>query len=49
MAGNGLHKSKAYLYKRYVQEKKSINEIAEECGVSYVIIYAQLNKYGLRR
>jgi transposase len=49
MTNNKLHHSAAYLKKRYVVEKKSIDAIAKECGVSVQIIYKQLNKFGLRR
>jgi len=44
-----LHHSAAYLKKRYVMEKKSVDDIAKECGVSIQIIYRQLKKFGLRR
>lgn len=50
MAKNaGLHLSEAYLRKRYVMDKKPIEEIAKECGVSIQIIYRQLAKFGLKK
>lgn len=44
-----LYESKAYLTKRYVAEKKSLEEIAKECGVSHQTIYRYLVKFGLIR
>ena len=50
MAKNsGLHLSEAYLRKRYVMDKKPIEDIAKECGVSIQIIYRQLAKFGLKK
>jgi transcriptional regulator of acetoin/glycerol metabolism len=50
MAKNsGLHLSEAYLYKRYLVDKRPIEDIAKECGVSVQIIYKQLKKFGLRK
>jgi Zn-dependent peptidase ImmA (M78 family) len=50
MAKNsGLHLSEAYLRKRYTIDKKPIEEIAKECGVSIQIIYRQLSKFGLKK
>jgi hypothetical protein len=37
-----LYKSKAWLYKRYVVEKKTIDEIAKEAGTSHQTIYRYL-------
>ena len=37
-----LYKSKAWLYKRYVVEKKTIEEIAKEAGTSHQTIYRYL-------
>ena len=44
-----LYESKAYLTKRYSIEKKSLEEIAKECGVSHQTIYRYLTKFGLIR
>ena len=44
-----LHLSKAYLTKRYHRDKKSIKEIAKECGVTERTVYNQLNKFGLMK
>jgi transcriptional regulator of acetoin/glycerol metabolism len=46
---NGLHLNEAYLKKRYTMDKKPIEEIAKECGVSIQIIYRQLKKFGLKK
>lgn len=46
--GSSLHLSEAYLRKRYVMDKKSIEEIAKECNVSIQIIYKQLKRFGLK-
>ena len=46
--GKGLHLSEAFLRKRYVVDKKSIDEIAKECDVSFQIIYKQLKKFGIK-
>lgn len=44
-----LYKNKAYLVKRYVVEKKSLEDIAKECGVSHQTIYLYLSKFELIR
>jgi len=44
-----LYANKAYLTKRYVIEKKSLQDIAKECGASHQTIYRYLVKYGLIR
>jgi predicted DNA-binding protein YlxM (UPF0122 family) len=44
-----LYESKAYLTKRYLVEKKSLEEIAKECKVSHQTIYRYLVKFGLIR
>lgn len=43
-----LYKSKSFLQKRYVQDKKTPEEIAQECGCSVQTIYNYLNMYNLR-
>lgn len=47
--GSSLHHSEAYLRKRFLLDKKSIEDIAKECGVSVQIIYKQLKKFGLKK
>jgi hypothetical protein len=42
-----LYKSKSWLYKRYVVEKKTIEEIAKEAGTSHQTIYRYLVDAGL--
>lgn len=44
-----LYESKAYLTKRYVVDKKSLEEIGKECGVSHQTIYRYLVKFNLIR
>lgn len=44
-----LYENKAYLAKRYLQDKKSLEEIAKECNVSHQTIYRYLMKFGLIR
>jgi transposase len=46
---NKLYTNESWLRKRYVLDKKSPVQIAEECGVSLETIYAYLAKYGLRK
>lgn len=48
MKRNDLYKSKAFLHKRYVQDKKTPEEIASECGCTVQTIYVYLNKFGLK-
>lgn len=40
-----LYKSERWLRRRYLVDKKSPTEIAEECGVSMMTIYNYLRKY----
>jgi len=44
-----FHNSKSYLFKRYVSDKKSPEDIAKECGVSVQLIYRQLKKMGIKK
>jgi predicted transcriptional regulator len=44
-----LYQSKAWLSKRYLIEKKTIEEIAKEAGTSHQTIYRYLVEYGLIR
>ena len=43
------YKSKAWLTKRYVNDKKTIQAIANECGVTHVTIYNWLVRFELIR
>lgn len=45
---NKLHYSQEYLKKRYLYDKKTPQQIAQECGVSVQIIYKQLKKFKLK-
>ena len=49
MRSKGLHLSEAFMRKRYIVDKKTPEEIAQECGVSVQIIYRQLKKFGLKK
>ena len=42
-----LYLSKDWLYRRYVVQKKTVTEIAFECGVSAMTIQRYLEKFGL--
>ena len=42
-----FYKSKAWLKRKYYRERKSIEEIADEAGVSHMTIRRWLKKYGL--
>lgn len=42
-----LYKSKDWLYRRYVVQKKSMEEIAKECRVTTMTIYRQLKDFGI--
>ena len=39
--------SKAWLFRRYVEQKKTVTEIAAECGVSAMTIQRYLEQFGL--
>lgn len=43
------YKSKAWLKKRYVDDGKTIQAIAAECGVTHVTIYNWLVRHDLIR
>ena len=49
MRSKGLHLSEVYMRKRYINDRKSPEDIAKECGVSVQLIYRQLKKFGLKR
>lgn len=42
-----LYTSRAFLYRRYVVQGKTIIEIAEECGCSHMTIQRYLEKFEL--
>lgn len=42
-----LYKSKDWLYRRYVVQKKTMEEIAKECNVSVMTIQRYLEQFGL--
>ena len=44
-----LYQSKEWLYRRYVVQRKHINEIAKECGVSAMTIQRYIDQFGLGR
>ena len=41
-----LYTSKQYMYKRYVVERKSMQDIADENGVTLMTIFNWLVKFG---
>lgn len=45
---NDYYKNKSWLHKRYVQDKKTPEEIAQECGCTVQTIYLYLTKFGLK-
>jgi DNA-binding MurR/RpiR family transcriptional regulator len=44
-----LYKNKDWLYRRYVVQKKKLQEIADECGVSVMTISRQLQTFGISK
>lgn len=48
MPGSALYKSKAWMRKRYIVDKKTEQEIAAEAGTSQVTINRWLVKHGLK-
>jgi hypothetical protein len=44
-----LYTNEAWLRKRYVVDKKTPSDIAQECGVTLETIYVYLAKFGLRK
>ncbi len=42
-----LYKNKDWLYRRYVVQKKTMEEIATECGVTMMTIYRALREKGV--
>jgi hypothetical protein len=44
-----LYQNKEWLRKRVYFDRKTPEQIAQECGVSLKTIYNYLNKFGLKR
>ena len=44
-----LYQSEVWLYRKYVVQKKTVTEIAEECKVSAMTIQRYLDKFKLIR
>jgi DNA-binding phage protein len=42
-----LYKNREWLHRRYVVQKKNMEEIATECGVTVMTIYRALKEKGL--
>jgi DNA-binding phage protein len=42
-----LYNNKDWLHRRYVIQRKSMEEIASECGVTVMTIYRALKEKGL--
>jgi DNA-binding MurR/RpiR family transcriptional regulator len=42
-----LYQSKEWLFRRYVVQKKTMTEIADECNVSAMTIQRYLDQFGL--
>ena len=42
-----FYQSKDWLHRRYVVQKKTVTEIAEECGTSAMTIQRHLVQFGL--
>jgi len=42
-----LYKNKEWLYRRYVVQKKTMENIAQECGVTVMTRYRALKEKGL--
>lgn len=49
MMKKDFYKNEIWLRKRYVLDKKSLEEIAKECGVSHMTIFNWLKKFNLIR
>jgi DNA-binding phage protein len=41
------YKNKEWLYRRYVVQKKTMENIAQECGVTVMTIYRALKEKGI--
>ena len=42
-----MYKNKDWLHRRYVIQRKGMEEIAQECGVTVMTIYRALKEKGL--
>ena len=42
-----FYQNREWLYKRYMVQKKSIDDIAKECGVTTMTIYRALKEKGI--
>jgi len=42
-----LYKSKDWMYRRYVVQKKTMEEISKECGVTVMTIHRYLKEHGI--
>ncbi len=42
-----MYKNKDWLHRRYIVQRKSMEEIAQECGVTVMTIYRALKEKGL--
>jgi hypothetical protein len=49
MAGSKLYTSEKFMRQRYLRQRKSPQEIADECGVTLITVYRYLDKFGLKR
>jgi len=43
-----LYQDKAWLYNRYIIQKKNIVDISKECGVSAMTIQRYIEKFGIK-
>lgn len=48
MAKVKRYESKRWLQRKFYNEKLSVEEIAEECGVSHMTIRRALDKFGIK-
>lgn len=44
----GLHKNKSWLYQRYVMERKTLDEMSKEAGVSIEMINRSLRSHNIK-
>jgi hypothetical protein len=45
----GKHKDEEWLQQKYVEEKRSTNDIADECGIGKSTVLYWLDKFGIER
>lgn len=48
LSSKDFYKNKSWLHKRYVQDKRTPQQIADECGVTLQTIYLYLGKFNLK-